>query len=852
MSDSSAALDFEPLNGSASSSSLLTRVDSSSILTRVESFTSEPRPALALVQFAEKLGSLCQQLPKQRLVWSKESARLAHHLSSAAEAKCQPPDSEPPKTGGAPSSARRQFRRPRPSEMRSAPVTPRTPSAPSNAPQHGKSPHHQFHPLKEPKHRPTAVSAGDEDGIVLSMSSHAQQLWPHMANVAERARVRQARTGRGGRRTLTPLVVSKPQTASSEPPPRTPSTRGLMRVAEACTEAGLFIIPDASMPVPQLNRDSPEVSLEPAPLTPLSPSDSVPEDSEVKHDAIRSLGSFMVGSGMSRQVSNPRDQTPTDLLRPEGERPSMHQRWSFAVNRLMEERGSTMKTEGMGQLQEVIRQAMSKEISEQPKAEHRDREKRLRWQQQHMQMISQLQELIKTLQQLQPQEESKEMAEPLQMLKKMMGMGDKDNKEAKEAAKEAQEEQHHEPDDPDEPEGPPLATRYDGRQSLSNRKLRFDAVSMEQHRHDNSRGLSIMIDPADLSLPPLCGNVEVHRRKSSVRKGSIAPQEACSLARSCYTRRRGRRFSARGSPLPDSDESHDEDIPPEHEVGRIFRKFKTCEDLFSNAHRRERASAESGEGHSREDIKNKWKKNLQLVRMFGRLSHHPNAPSNEELDFVHELASVNHLMSHDEALRLSVQHNLPIDRVVKCRKLFARADKDNRGELGPEELQNVLREMWKDMHPKSTVLPHALFSSPSAWGSRTKFTEVLRWLSRHSFDEASLVPPEQQRAREFARQWGVPVQDVEEVKDMFDRFDSEKMGFLDFDNFKKALAVILKVPRGMDVPTSRVNIFWKEVDQGKTGKVSFENFFWWYKRSGFNESGHPRASFAGNLRHTWM
>merc|ERR1719272_2625163 len=123
----------------------------------------------------------------------------------------------------------------------------------------------------------------------------------------------------------------------------------------------------------------------------------------------------------------------------------------------------------------------------------------------------------------------------------------------------------------------------------------------------------------------------------------------------------------------------------------------------------------------------------------------------------------------------------------------------------------------------------------------------MRWLSR-SEDEHGNSALEQLPAKECARQWGVPFSEVEAVKDIFEQYDLDKLGYLDVGRFTRALPAVLRAPRGLEVPESRITFFWKEIDRARTGKVSFEQFFWWYRQGGFGEPSEATSKPLATLR----
>lgn len=313
---------------------------------------------------------------------------------------------------------------------------------------------------------------------------------------------------------------------------------------------------------------------------------------------------------------------------------------------------------------------------------------------------------------------------------------------------------------------------------------------------------SPLLDSADVRLP------------SSIDTSALAPKEpSCFLAQSCSSRRLTGHSSGRKG-LGDESDNSASDGSPTQRRSAAMQKFRS---------------------------------KVNLVRGAGRLGI-VGKMAGEELDEEYESSMIGKdSITYEDVVRLSMEHNLPSDMVFRARRLFARHDKNRMGELESEEVQHVLREMYKLLHPSCTSVPPCLQMCPSTWG-RARFPEVLRWLSRSAYSEEALVPHEQRQARELARQWGVSVVDVEIIKDMFERFDTDKAGYLNAANFKNALSVVLRAPKGTEVPPSRQNFHWKEIDTGN-GEVSFEQFFWWYQRGGFDDTSnnHGFRSMGRNL-----
>jgi len=77
----------------------------------------------------------------------------------------------------------------------------------------------------------------------------------------------------------------------------------------------------------------------------------------------------------------------------------------------------------------------------------------------------------------------------------------------------------------------------------------------------------------------------------------------------------------------------------------------------------------------------------------------------------------------------------------------------------------------------------------------------------------------------------------------------DKSGEIEYDEFKKLLCSLLKVPVHLELPQSRVRQFWTETDLDGGGSIEFEEFLIFYtKFFDASQTGDPLEDFYRGLR----
>jgi len=130
------------------------------------------------------------------------------------------------------------------------------------------------------------------------------------------------------------------------------------------------------------------------------------------------------------------------------------------------------------------------------------------------------------------------------------------------------------------------------------------------------------------------------------------------------------------------------------------------------------------------------------------------------------------------------------------------------------------------------------------------FKEFVVWYSKHGFSESISCSREQRELRELANKLGMTVPDIENFKSSFDRFDEDGSGAIDIHEFEDVLRVLMRIPRHVQIPTSRVRHFWREVDTDQNGEINFDEFLNFFLRRFGDEAMPPTASEYSAFKHT--
>jgi len=135
-------------------------------------------------------------------------------------------------------------------------------------------------------------------------------------------------------------------------------------------------------------------------------------------------------------------------------------------------------------------------------------------------------------------------------------------------------------------------------------------------------------------------------------------------------------------------------------------------------------------------------------------------------------------------------------------------------ELSEEDMEKKIEVSWREVDRN--------------YSGKVDFEEFAIWYSSWGFQEELLLSPTKIRTRDLARQYNLSIADVDSVHSKFQFFDEDGSGDIEFPEFKKLLYKLLKVPKEAELPATRLQHFWKEIDIDGSGSVCFAEFLQWY------------------------
>jgi len=128
------------------------------------------------------------------------------------------------------------------------------------------------------------------------------------------------------------------------------------------------------------------------------------------------------------------------------------------------------------------------------------------------------------------------------------------------------------------------------------------------------------------------------------------------------------------------------------------------------------------------------------------------------------------------------------------------------------------------------------------------FQEFTSWYNDRSFEEYMNLSEEEIEVRKIGKRLGVSAADMDFYKTQYDKYDADGSGLIDFDEFRELLYTLMKVPRSLGIPESRINHFWNEADLDGSGEVDLEEFVVFYKKYFDPGATHPMDDFYKGVR----
>jgi len=128
------------------------------------------------------------------------------------------------------------------------------------------------------------------------------------------------------------------------------------------------------------------------------------------------------------------------------------------------------------------------------------------------------------------------------------------------------------------------------------------------------------------------------------------------------------------------------------------------------------------------------------------------------------------------------------------------------------------------------------------------FEEFTAWYREREFLEYMNLTKEEIEVRRVGQEMGVAICDMEYYKQMYDKFDTNGSGLIDYDEFGDLLKSLMKVDPTIGLPETRIAHFWQEADVDGSGEVDLQEFVSFYIKHFNPGADDPLEDFYEGIR----
>jgi len=185
-----------------------------------------------------------------------------------------------------------------------------------------------------------------------------------------------------------------------------------------------------------------------------------------------------------------------------------------------------------------------------------------------------------------------------------------------------------------------------------------------------------------------------------------------------------------------------------------------------------------------------------------------------------------------EAVRLARKYHFEVADIRQGLAEFIRLDKDECGLLTREQfIQGVLERfnLSDEDELPSSVREQARRTLNS--DEQVDFEAFVAWTQSMAFCGAATQRSAYEvKVRQIAKEYHVSIADVEQVWKEFVKFDSDGSGTIDQSEFLILMQKLLRCHDSHDMPSQRLQRFWRDCDTDRSGIVDFPEFLVWYMK----------------------
>uniref|UniRef100_A0A7S0FV28 EF-hand domain-containing protein n=1 Tax=Pyrodinium bahamense TaxID=73915 RepID=A0A7S0FV28_9DINO len=169
--------------------------------------------------------------------------------------------------------------------------------------------------------------------------------------------------------------------------------------------------------------------------------------------------------------------------------------------------------------------------------------------------------------------------------------------------------------------------------------------------------------------------------------------------------------------------------------------------------------------------------------------------------------------------------------------------------MGMEEFRCAMCRVFDVGEVRKDTLDSAF--EAAGCGSGIDVERLLAWYVQNMFTEVNALKasPDQvandDRVSELAKRHQCRVCTVDRAQFQFQRFDQDRSGDIDFEEFQELVPKLLHTPSSGDVGERRIRTLFGEADTDKNGSVDFPEFTAWYLQYVNPEGPNSNAAKSG-------
>ncbi|CAE8587849.1 unnamed protein product [Polarella glacialis] len=186
-----------------------------------------------------------------------------------------------------------------------------------------------------------------------------------------------------------------------------------------------------------------------------------------------------------------------------------------------------------------------------------------------------------------------------------------------------------------------------------------------------------------------------------------------------------------------------------------------------------------------------------------------------------------------KAIQLSKKHRLDFHEVKNVLQQLEKVEKNPSGAVGRSEFGRFLNNVFEASDLPEELVNGAFTVSSKGETEPMNLDGFLAWYMQHMFSQVAQLRGDKDVAKsnalvkELCKIHDISGTAIDKVKKLYDRFDLDKSGAIEYDEFVLMVAELFGAKEG-DISKDRLRRSWKEIDMDGSGEVDFAEFVTWY------------------------